>query len=59
MSNIGHSKKADQIRVLNDNFRTAFIGGQVVMTVGVDALPHDVKACALGSSILQRFHEGQ
>jgi hypothetical protein len=32
------------IRVLNDNFRTTFVGGQVVMTIGVNALPLDIKA---------------
>jgi uncharacterized protein DUF3768 len=36
--------KAADIRVLNDNFRTTFVGGQVVMTVGVNELPLDVKA---------------
>ena len=36
--------KTDRIRVLNDNFRSTFIGGQVVMTAGVDELPLDVKA---------------
>jgi hypothetical protein len=36
--------KTDRIRVLNDNFRSTFIGGQVVMTAGVDELPLDAKA---------------
>jgi hypothetical protein len=35
---------ADRIRVLNDNFRSTFIGGKVVMTQGVNALPLDTKA---------------
>lgn len=35
------------IRVLNDNFRSTFTGGQVVMTHGVSELPVDVKAEAL------------
>src|ERR1700730_18965346 len=35
------------IRVLNDNFRSTFIGGHVVMTRGVSELPMDVKAQAL------------
>jgi hypothetical protein len=30
--------------VLNDNFRSTFVGGQVVTTRGVDALPIDTKA---------------
>ena len=37
-------KPADRIRILNDNFRTMFIGGQIVMTQGVAELPLDVKA---------------
>ena len=39
--------KAEAVRVLNDNFRTTFIGGQVLMTSGVNELPVDVKAQAL------------
>ena len=46
---------AGRIRVLNDNFRSTFIGGQVVMTQGVDALPIDTKACVLLA--VQRFGE--
>lgn len=41
------TERAHQIRVLNDNFRSTFIGGTVVMTQGVDELPLDVKAKAL------------
>ena len=33
--------------MLNDNFRSTFVGGQVVMTQGVDALPLDTKARVL------------
>jgi len=36
-----------RIRLLNDNFRTSFVGGQVVMTQGVHALPIDTKARVL------------
>ena len=39
--------KTDRIRVLNDNFRSTFVGGQVVMTAGVNALPIDTKARVL------------
>lgn len=39
--------EAGGIRVLNDNFRSTFIGGQVMMTRGVSELPMDVKAQAL------------
>jgi hypothetical protein len=35
---------AAPIRVLNDNFRCTFIGGRVVMTQGVAALPIGTKA---------------
>jgi hypothetical protein len=38
---------AERVRLLNDNFRTTFIGGQVVMTQGVDELPIDTKARVL------------
>lgn len=41
------AEKTHTIRVLNDNFRSTFIGGQVVMTAGVSELPIDVKAKAL------------
>jgi len=40
-------KNSDRIRVLNDNFRSTFVGGQVVMTAGVDALPVHTKARVL------------
>ena len=39
--------ECDRIRLLNDNFRSTFIGGQVVLTSGVSELPIDVKAEAL------------
>ena len=35
------------IRILNDNFRSTFVGGQLLMTAGVDALPVDTKARVL------------
>jgi Protein of unknown function (DUF3768) len=35
---------AIRIRVLNDNFRTTFVGGRTVMTQGVAELPLDVRA---------------
>ena len=38
---------AERIRVLNDNFRSTFVGGQVLVTAGVSELPMDVKANAL------------
>ena len=34
----------NKIAVLNDNLRTTFVGGQVVMTAAVNELPLDVKA---------------
>lgn len=39
--------KRDRIRELNDNFRTTFEGGRVVLTQGVDALDSNMKAMAL------------
>jgi hypothetical protein len=44
MPRIDALSKSDRIRVLNDNFRSTFVGGRVVMTEGVDALPIDTKA---------------
>ena len=44
MSSTPDRNAADRIRVLNDNFRTTFVGGQVVMTQGVSELPLDTKA---------------
>lgn len=44
MHSVVPPKRSDRIRVLNDNFRSTFVGGQVVMTQGVDALPIDTKA---------------
>lgn len=41
------AQKTDRVRVLNDNFRSTLIGGQVVMTAGVNELPMDVKAKVL------------
>jgi Protein of unknown function (DUF3768) len=46
---------AARVRVLNDNFRSTFIGGRVLMTQGVDALPIDTKARLLLA--VQRFDE--
>ena len=47
MSNVAALAKSNRIRVLNDNFRSTFIGGQVVMTPSVAELPLDQKARVL------------
>jgi Protein of unknown function (DUF3768) len=39
--------KSDRIRLLNDNFRATLVGGRMVMTAGVNALPVDTKARVL------------
>jgi Protein of unknown function (DUF3768) len=39
--------KTDRIRVLNDNFRSTFVGGRVLTTAGVAELPVDTKARVL------------
>jgi hypothetical protein len=40
-------KHAGRIRVLNDNFRSTLVGGQLFITAGVNALPLDTKAHVL------------
>jgi Protein of unknown function (DUF3768) len=55
MNKIAAINASDRIRVLNDNFRTTFLGGRVVMTAGVASLPIDVKARALIQ--VQRFSQ--
>jgi len=44
MSESNTLSKVDRIRVLNDNFRSSFVGGRVLTTAGVAELPVDVKA---------------
>jgi Protein of unknown function (DUF3768) len=44
MTNVAILKKSARTRVLNDNFRSTFLGGQVVMSVGVADLPMGVRA---------------
>ena len=39
--------RTEAIRKLNDAFRSSFIGGRVMLTASVDALPSDVKAMAI------------
>lgn len=48
-------ENSHRIRVLNDNFRSTFVGGRVVMSAGVAGLPLDVKAQAVIQ--VQRFAE--
>jgi hypothetical protein len=47
MSTVAGTKRVERIRLLNDDFRAAFVGGQVFMTAGVNALPVDTKARVL------------
>jgi Protein of unknown function (DUF3768) len=47
MTNVATLKTSTRIRVLNDNFRSTFLGGQVVMSVGVVDLPMGVRAQAV------------
>jgi hypothetical protein len=59
MTNVLALKASDRIRILNDNFRSTFIGGQIVMTAGVAALTLDVKAHAfLHVQTFTEFNEG-
>ena len=59
MNNVDTPAKSRRIRVLNDNFRTTFVGAQVVTTAGVAALPIDVKARVfLAVQSFKDFDEG-
>jgi hypothetical protein len=55
MSSVTTPDTLNRIRVLNDNFRATFIGGQVVMSSGVAALCLVVKAHAF--LLVQTFAE--
>ena len=39
--------RSPRIRELNDNLRRTFLGGRVMLTAGVDALPPNLKAQVL------------
>lgn len=39
--------RTERIRVLNDAFRTTFLGGRVMLTASVHSLPSDVRAMAI------------
>ena len=53
MNKIAALETSHRIRVLNDNFRSTFVGGRVVMSAAVADLPLDVKAQAFIQ--VQRF----
>ena len=55
MSALDKASRAHAVRVLNDNFRSTFVGGQVFTTAGVNELPLDIKARVLLA--VQRFDE--
>lgn len=48
-SNVAASKASGRTRVLNDNFRSTFEGGRIVMTAGVAALPDDLRVRLLAA----------
>jgi hypothetical protein len=53
MNTVAEQKPSHRIRVLNDNFRSTFIGGRIVTTPGVAELPLIDKAHVLLN--VQRF----
>ena len=53
MTSIAAQGQSDRIRALNDNFRTAFVGGRVVMTASLSELPIVTKAQVI--SAVQSF----
>ena len=44
MNRVAPLSPTDRIRVLNDNFRSTFVGGHVLLTRSVAELPLDVQA---------------
>lgn len=44
---VDEQQRVERIRQLNDNLRTTFGGGKIIMSVGVAELSHDLKAAAL------------
>ena len=44
MSGSDRRNNAERVRVLNDTFRTSFIGGRILLTAGTAELPPDLKA---------------
>ena len=59
MTDLSQLKTSNRIRVLNDNFRSTFLGGQVVMSAGVAALTLDVKSRAfIHVQTFTDFNEG-
>jgi hypothetical protein len=57
MTSKEHQDRARRIRALNDAFRTAFIGGHIIMTPGVRDLPPATNYVADDSGPdLQRFN---
>lgn len=44
MNRAAAARTADRIRVLNDNFRSTFVGGRLLTTATVAELPVDIKA---------------
>jgi len=49
MSDLAVRCNTDRIRVLNDNFRSTFVGGRVLTTASVAELPEDTKARLLAA----------
>ena len=51
---------AERIRALNDAFRRTFVGGAVMITAGVEAMPLDQRRSLLREgSRLRRLHRRQ
>ena len=57
--NTSTDSKADRIRSLNDAFRRTFIGGAVMITAGVEAMPLDQRRSLLQKiRAFDAFNEG-
>ena len=47
MDDNAQSSRTQAIAALNDQFRQTFVGGTVLVTVGIESLPSDVRAMVL------------
>ena len=49
MNKVAALTNTQRIRLLNDQLRTTFVGGKIMLTAGVDALSDETKATVLSN----------